>query len=78
MTQAKLSQNSKLPEPSQGQRLILDTEQYVLPHENDGEASFFGSQGFYFLAVVVLLVVVGFFVWKFVKISKWLLKITNI
>ena len=70
MDQNIFSQNSQLPEPSQGQRLILDTEQYRLPNEDDGEASIFNSTGFYVVVVIVLLAVVGYFGWQFIKSSK--------
>lgn len=69
MNQIKVSQNSKLPEPSQGQRLILDTEQYNLP-SSQGTGSFFHSPWFYALIAVVLLAATGFAVWRFIKISK--------
>lgn len=69
MNQIKVSQNSKLPEPSQGQRLILDTQQYNLP-SSQGGWSFFHSPWFYGLIAVVLLAAAGFAVWRFIKISK--------
>lgn len=70
MNQNKLSQNSALPEAVPGQRLILDTEQYQLPGETDGNGSFFNTTAFYIIVFVILLGLVGYFGWQFIKTSK--------
>ncbi len=60
----------QLPQSAQGQRLILDTEQYRLPGEDANSDSFFASPVFFAGAGFVLLVVVGVAVWQLFKTSQ--------
>ncbi len=58
---------SALPEPSQGQRLILDTAQYNI----DGAGQLWWQSPLFLGAMaILLLVIVGFFTWRFIVDSK--------